>query len=70
MAASKRKTSQNKYVALLQKDPKKSAVLAVLVVMLGGMWMKMAMSGKTQPQQAAASDANAAASHKKKSISP
>jgi hypothetical protein len=70
MAATKRKTSQNKYVALIQKDPKKAAVLGVLAALLGGMWVKMAASGKTQPQRAAASAVNPAASTKKKTASP
>jgi hypothetical protein len=70
MPVTKRKSSQNKYVALLQKDPKKAAILVVLVVVLGGMWLKMAMSGKTQPQRAAASVANPSATSKKKTGSP
>jgi hypothetical protein len=70
MAAGKRKTSQNKLMDLLQKDPKKAAVLSVLALMLGGMWVRMAMTGQTQPQHAAASVANPAASAKKKPASP
>jgi len=69
MAAAKRKTSQNKLMDLLQKDPKKAAVLGVLALLLGGMWARMAMTGQTQPQRASASVANPAASSKKKPAS-
>jgi hypothetical protein len=65
MPAAKRKTSQNNLMDLIKKDPKKAAVLGVLGLMLGGMWLRMAMTGRTQPQRAAASVANPAASSKK-----
>ena len=68
MAAAKRTTSHNKLMALLQKDPKKAGVLGVLGLVLCGMWIRMAMNGQTQPQKAAASIANPAASAKKKSV--
>jgi hypothetical protein len=69
MAAAKRKIPQNKLMALVQKDPKKAAVLTVLGLLLCGMWARMAMSGQTQPHHAAASVVNPAAS-KKNPISP
>jgi hypothetical protein len=70
MAAGKRKTSQNKLMDLLKKDPKKAAVLGVLGLVLGGMWVRMAMTGQTQPQHAAASVVNPAAKAKNKPDSP
>lgn len=70
MAAGKRKTSQNKLMDLIQKDPKKAAVLGVLGLVLGGMWMRMAVTGQTQPQHASASVANPAAKAKNSAASP
>jgi hypothetical protein len=61
MPAKQQKTSSNKLVALLQKDPKKASVLGVLVLVLGGMWVRLAMSGATSPAKASASIANPAA---------
>jgi hypothetical protein len=69
MAAGKRKTSQNKLMDLVQKDPKKAGVLAVLAILLAGMWIRMAMNGQTQPQHAAATVVNPAAQAKSKPVS-
>jgi hypothetical protein len=59
-----RKTSKKNLLTAIQKDPKKAIVLGVLVLLLGGMWIRLAMSGKTQPQRAAASVANPASAKK------
>jgi hypothetical protein len=64
MATGKRKTSQNKLMDLIRKDPKKAGVLVVLALLLSGMWVRMAMNGQTQPQHAAASVVNPAAKAK------
>ena len=40
--------------AALARDPKKAAVLASLVLVLGGLWMKMLLTGSTQPAAALA----------------
>jgi len=37
--------SQGKLAALIRQDPKKAGILAVLVLVLGSMWVKMALSG-------------------------
>jgi len=38
-------TSHGKLAALIREDPKKACILAALVLLLGGMWVKMALSG-------------------------
>lgn len=64
--SSKRKISQNKWIALIRKDPKKAAVLVVLGLVLGGMWFRLVSSGKAQPSVAAASVAGATPSKNRK----
>ena len=48
------RTTSSGIVGLLKQDPKKAIVLTVLVGVLGVMWARMALSGKTSPQSASA----------------
>jgi hypothetical protein len=63
-------TSLEKLLAVVQKDPKKLAVLVVLVALLGVAWVRMMGSGGGQPQKAGASAVRSVVSSKKTAPGP
>lgn len=53
MAAKTNMTTKDRIIRAIKSDPKKTAVLTVLVTLLGMMWVRMAMKQKDAPVYAA-----------------